>query len=1112
MNLHGLRRALSALMLLTIIGAGAVSLVHCDGGGGGGGGIGLGGVVTPQQPAYDIQLTGPSTNGAQVNRAFSLTANFVSPGTSTPINVGSLESLVVTKLSGPGTLSGTAQLSGTGTSTLTFNNLIIDTQGAYTLQVNGARATAPAVTASFNVGPQMDLKFITIPTGAIYRPRTFSVTVGTVDPSTQAPVTPTAPVDITIMRNPASGTGTLGGTLTRTLSGTSTIAFSGLTYSVNETITLQASAFGFTTVTSGSIVVDSLALANPTVSANPLINGLFTISCSVTSATTSAAVAISPVISATVTVASGGGTLTGTTTVNSSGSTVSFSNVRYNNAGPATFTISSTEAASTTTSATTFGVSLTVSASGPTTVNPGGTPGPFVFTVRDGQAALYTGTISQLAWALINTGTSATVQSGNATFSGGNANVTLSSIATSGSYRLDGSITSPSATPNPASINITVNNLTLTDSPGPFLALKSVRVGSTYSDNVTFACLAGTTTGTAGTFGTYSGSLPPGITLNDATGALGGTPTTAGAYAFTLYAKQSATVAQPLRCQLDVFSANDSEIPASAPDYRVTGPYSIQQFTVLPSSTGTPVTTGYLDITYNCTSSYDNGVRATSARIWAPTLSSLTSPAPILIHHHGRGQFYRDYNNLGNHLASYGIVVISLEDAFSFYSVNSSPTTPTYRSPYSTYDSGYYSAGMMSGGGFEEHAMALMAALNQAATGTISGTMLTNQPSTATITSPSSTPFVGKFDMLKVFMNGHSRGGGATHWSHTKFLRSKIRGVMFMMPFDLRYDTQTVSGVNGLAGSDAQSSPTSWQFNIDVIPTNMPRLPCLNFAAEKDGDLSYPFSDEIGDRRVGPTTNVTIFGANHNYGCDTEAPEGSPYITRAEEQLRLWSLMVAFIKRWSDTDGRVNDGILYTNEFTNGSTDRSHDGIMGWRNMAERILVDDFQDGNTAANSLGGANSLTGGSRSEASIYPALGNYASLGIKHNIITVPAGVNATYSTSFTSTDVSKCQRFAMRIGQTTTVGYDWVTVRIRLTDASNATSTFTAFDKSAQTSTYLPDYNGSQPYYNRFVDLQFKLSNFSGINMSAITKVELIFESDSTTTGTRQIYTDDIRFE
>ncbi len=1116
MNKNSIAR-IAACLLALALGAFPLFMTSCDGGGGGGG-IGIGGVTGPQQPAYDIQITGPSTNGAQVNRPFSLTLNFLTPGTATPINVATLESLTVTKASGPGSLTGTLQLLGNGTSSLTFNNLILDTQGAYTLQVNGARATAPAVSATFNVGPQMDLKFTVLPTGTVYRPRTFSVTVGTVDPSTQAPVTPTSPVDITIVRNPASGTGTLGGTTTRTLTGASSIAFPGLTYSVNETVALQASAFGFSSVLSNAITFDSLVLANPTFSASPLINGDFSITCGINSATTATPVAISPSISVSVAVASGGGTLTGTTTGTSSGSSVTVSGLRYSNAGPATFTISSTEAASVTTGAATFGVALTVTASGPTTVTPGGTPGPFVFSVRDGQAALYTGAVSQLAWALINTGTSATVQSGNATFSGGNANVALSAIATAGNYRLDGSITSPTATPNPASITISVNSFTQTDAPGPFLALKSVRVGSPYSDSVTFACLAGTTIGTAGTFGVLTGNLPAGITLNDATGALSGTPTTAGANAFTLYAKQSATVIQPLRCQLDVFSANESEIPATAPDYRVTGPYSIQTFTILPSSTGTPVTTGYLDITYSVTSTYDNVTRGTTARIWAPLLSSLTAPAPVLVHHHGVGQFFRDYNQLGNHLASYGIITISIEDAHSFFPPNSTPATSTYRSnpinDYNTWPTGYI-AGMMSAGGFSEVTMNLMVLLNQAATGTISGTMLSGYTSTATLTSPGSAPFVGKIDPLKVFMSGHSRGAGATQFAQTRFLSNKIRGVILFSPYDLRHNAVTDSGGGPYSTTDpTYSNPTSWNFSIPALTNAIPRLPCLNFAYEEDGDLVYPIADQIGDRAVGPMTNVTVFGANHNYTCDTHANEtyGTPYITRTEQQLRNWQLVVAFIKRWTDADGRSLDGILYTNQFVNGSTARSHVGITAWRNMAERLMIDDFQDGNTATNSLGGANSLAGASRNEASAYPAFQNLANIGIKHNLITLATGATGTYSTQFTAQNVSAHRRLAMAFGQTTVVGYDWVTVSLRITDSSSATSTVVVFDRTAPTTTYLPDFNGSQPYYDRFVDLQVPLTAFSGVNFSAITRIEIILQSDSTTGGTRQVYMDNIRFE
>ncbi|NUO17641.1 MAG: hypothetical protein HUU03_14510, partial [Planctomycetaceae bacterium] len=291
MNSRSVSRALSALMLLAAVAGVSVYGVSCDGGGGSGSvftGLGGGGGGVVQQP-YDIQVVALPVNGIQVNRAFAVTVNFLVPGTSTPMSVSGVETLTLTKASGPGNLVGSFVSAGNGTSTLTFNNVVLDTIGSYTLQVNGPKATAAGISASFNVGAQMDLRFTAIPSGTVYRPRTFTVAVSTVDPGTLAPVVPSYPVDVTVARNPGTGSGTLSGTLMQTISGSSSAVFSGLSYSVNETISLQASSPGFSTVTSGTITFDSLVLVNPTVSASPLVNGSFSVS-----ATSGTPVAITP--------------------------------------------------------------------------------------------------------------------------------------------------------------------------------------------------------------------------------------------------------------------------------------------------------------------------------------------------------------------------------------------------------------------------------------------------------------------------------------------------------------------------------------------------------------------------------------------------------------------------------------------------------------------------------------------------------------------------------------------------------------------------------------------------------------------------------------------------
>jgi len=1047
--------ALSFLML---------TLVACGGGGGGGGGTGLNFGV-PASP-YDIQPSGPAATGIQVDTPFSVTLNFFSPATTTPKSVPGTELITCSVASGPGVLSGTLSMPGNGSSGLTFSNLKLSAAGTYVLSFNGPKASAAAQTVSFDVWPKMDLAFSVVPSTAIAN-RAFSVSVQTVQAGTSTPVVPPAPVAITLAL--ASGTGSLGGTLTANTSG-STATFANLTYSTTGTITLSASATGFTTITSSSIAVDSLKMTFTGVPTNILVNGTFSLTLNITGVTSGAAIAPNPPMAATLTVASGGGSLTGNTSANSSGSTITFTNLKYNQIGAATFTASSSEAASVTTSSINFGVNLSVTATGATSVAPGAAFSPFQFRALDGTGATWTGSAGPLAWALTNAA-SATVQSGNATFSAGIASVTPSPIASPGSYTLTGNISNPNTAS--ANIGITVTSITLVNEPGPFVAMKTCRVGTPYSDTVSYAA-PGTTTG----YGLLSGSLPTGLSLNASNGTVSGTPTVAGSYSFKLYASLPGGNAQGIRCALAVFSVAETEI-VSGQTFGTTGPYtSVGPLAYDFATTGAPFTSSYDGV------AYPQGAFPCRIKVFHPNWTGTptpTSPAPVYIHHRGRGFNMDSYNtNFGPHVASYGFIFITVEDFQSF-----SDGGYSGQSPIAAYD-GTAERGHISGSAFQEAVMNWVITANAT-----TGHALFN-----------------RVDADKIFVGGHSRGGGSTHSSHVRTVpytfngterqNINIRGTIYFMAFDMRYFSSTQ------AGSSV----------VYPVATAQPRQPSLIIAAENDGDLYYPICDQFIDRATGPTTFATIYGGCHAFLSDTGTYDaGSATITRPQQMQYIFNLVIAFIKRWANLDLSL-EGLLYNNEYAGSTTV----GITAFRNMMETTLVDDHQNGSTTSNTLGGTNAISGGGSISVSsaIYPSVGSMSSCNLRHGIFSLPASSTVTYELNIPAANQnqSRAKRLVFRVGTVdiaaqTLKGFDFTTVRVRLTGGSAATVTL--FDRTAPSSTYLPDYPGSgSNVFDRFVDANVALSAFSGVNLSSVTKVELIFETAAGVT--RQVYIDDVRFE
>jgi len=216
-----------------------------------------------------------------------------------------------------------------------------------------------------------------------------------------------------------------------------------------------------------------------------------------------------------------------------------------------------------------FGDSFTLSAGAVTgtytvyaTAAPGGVSGNNTFMVRQVQAVTVTGVNSinpitvPYGTALANVGLPATVgitlsngttPTVNVTWNGGTPAYN-GSVA--GSYSFTGTLTLPSGVTNPnnltASVVVTVQNASSNNNTGgggtstPAIAITTTSlaagtVGQRYNQ-----ALSTNNEGTPPyTFTVTSGHLPAGLTLDASSGALGGTPTTAGTYTFTVTVKDA---------------------------------------------------------------------------------------------------------------------------------------------------------------------------------------------------------------------------------------------------------------------------------------------------------------------------------------------------------------------------------------------------------------------------------------------------------------------------------------------------------------------------------------------------------------------------------------------
>lgn len=541
----------------------------------------------------------------------------------------------------------------------------------------------------------------------------------------------------------------------------------------------------------------------------------------------------------------------------------------------------------------------------------------------------------------------------------------------------------------PRGVAIPVND------PGPFVALEVGHTGQSYSD----ALPSGTN------YTLVSGRLPNGLSVSSS-GRVSGTPSETGSFNATFEARSSGSVI-PVRAELTVYRADERDLQRSTPQFLTTGPYGVETSSFLMDVTNT----------------FDGRAIRTRVRVARPR--NLGRAAPLLLYHRGRGFDEDSYTRFHGLIASHGIAVASVEDAYSF-------AGDSFSAQNSFYDWHRAELGMQSASGVVE-AMADRL-LNRSA-------------------DPSDVYF-NAFDGENLFMAGHSRGGGAVHASHHRNFELRLKGVIYLMAFDLRYFNEVRAPVSAPA---------------DEIATAQPRLPSLIIAAENDGDLTYPICDQLIDRSTGPTTQVTLYGGVHNLISDSHPAEGQARITRQQETSRVADWIVAFVQRWSQNDTSL-DYRLYGGGHQGDQTV----GVTSWRPSNRTLLTEDAQDADIDRN-LRGQNLVANLRRRETSTYPVVGDMRTLGLKHVLLTPTSQVSVWRQTSDTNLDLSGHTRVVWRMSQDGSRGYENASIWLRLLDGVGGVSWYRVHSPGVSGS-HLPSHNGISPL-DRFVDVSVDLDQF-----------------------------------
>ena len=290
----------------------------------------------------------------------------------------------------------------------------------------------------------------------------------------------------------------------------------------------------------------------------------------------------------------------------------------------------------------------------------------------------------------------------------------------------------------------------------------------------------------------------------------------------------------------------------------------------------------------------------TDVAVWV-TRPDGTGPFPMVAFHHAAhypADIYDHYTSLHRHWASHGFIVASVDSSSN---VSGVPQSWQNLSDMSSFQ--LAAADMM----------------------------------LAESADPTSDLF-GAVDPDRVFVSGHSRGGGASLISLWE--RPSLMGAVCFEQV-----------------SPLQAPNQDWDDPARNGNRPFPERPVLIFSAANDLDEAWPLVDSAFDQLTGPSTLVTLHGTNHEYTYDADTPgsytsSSSISFDERHELDQRWS--TAFLRRHAY--GEIGwDALLHGPEGL--ESDLSTPGVSTHSRLRidTEILVDDFA-GDTEENLMGGEN------------------------------------------------------------------------------------------------------------------------------------------------------------